>query len=265
MMTRRALMAVAAAGVAASAAAAQARADDPRAMAERLGMKLVGDEQIAMLLYPGFTALDLVGPYHFLGGLYGGKVHLVTNQPDLRPVRSDIGMAIQPTTTLADCPKDLTLLFAPGGTSGTLVAARDAATLAFVQDRAERARYITSVCTGSLILGAAGVLKGRRATSHWSVVHLLEQFGAMPERRRIVRDGKVITGAGVSAGLDFGSALVAELRGQPDAQASVLMAEYDPEPPIKGGSLESARPEIAALLQASLAPFVAEAARLRAL
>lgn len=264
MMTRRSLMAAAAAAAAAGAAAAQSPAS-PRAMAEQLGMRLVGDEQIAMLLYPGFTALDFVGPYHFLGGLYGGKVHLVTNQADLLPVPSDLGMAIQPTTTLADCPAELTLLFTPGGTTGTLAAARDPATLAFVQDRAARARYITSVCTGSLILGAAGLLKGRRATSHWSVVQLLEQFGATPERARVVRDGNVITGAGVSAGLDFGSALVAELRGQPDAEASVLMAEYDPEPPIKGGSLESARPEIAALLTASLQPFVAEAAKLRAL
>lgn len=264
MMSRRSVMAAGAAAAAAGPAAAQP-AGNPRAMAERLGMKLTGDEQIAMLLYPGFTALDFAGPYHFLGGLYGGKVHLVTNQSDLRPVPSDMGMAIQPTATLADCPADLTVLFAPGGTAGTLAAARDPATLAFVADRAARARYVTSVCTGSLILGAAGLLKGRRATSHWSVVHLLEQFGATPERRRIVRDGNVITGAGVSAGLDFGSALVAELRGRPDAEASVLMAEYDPEPPIKGGSLESARPEIAALLKASLQPFVAEAAKLRAL
>ncbi|MFC4172522.1 DJ-1/PfpI family protein [Microvirga sp. GCM10011540] len=215
------------------------------------------------MLYPGFTALDFVGPYHFLGSIPGATVHLVTNQPDLRPVRSDLGLAVQPTVTMADCPADLTVIFAPGGTKGTLAAARDAATGAFMRDRASRAKYVTSVCTGSLILGVAGALKGRRATSHWSVVPLLPQFGATPERSRIVRDGNVITGAGVSAGIDFGIALVAELRGRPVAELGVLISEYAPEPPITGGTLETARPEIARLLEADLHGFVEEAKGLR--
>lgn len=266
MMTRRSIMAAAAA-VAATAAAPAAASErrDPRAMANELGVRLLGDEQIAMLLYPGFTALDFVGPHHFLAGLFGGQVHLVTNQADLRPVTSDAGLAVQPTATLEDCPADLTVLFVPGGTSGTVAAARDQPTVEFVRNRGGRAKYVTSVCTGSLVLGAAGLLQGRRATSHWSVVPLLSQFGAAPERSRIVRDGNLITGAGVSAGLDFGSALVAELRGRPMAEAAVLMAEYDPEPPIAGGSLETARPEISELLFNSLAPFVGEAATLRVL
>jgi putative intracellular protease/amidase len=222
-----------------------------------------GREQIAMLLYPGFTALDFVGPHHFLAGLWGATVHLVTNQPDLRPIPSDLGLAVQPTVTLADCPTDLTVLFTPGGTSGTLAAARDGATIEFMRHAASRATYVTSVCTGSLILGVAGALHGRRATSHWSVVPLLSQFGATPERSRIVRDGNVITGAGVSAGIDFGISLVMELRGQMMAEAGVLMAEYAPEPPLSGGTLETARPEIAELLQAGLAEFVADASTLR--
>ena len=264
MMTRRSIMAAAAAVAATAEAPAAAASDrrDPRAMANDLGVRLLGDEQIGMLLYPGFTALDFVGPHHFLAGLFGGQVHLVTNQADLRPVTSDTGLAVQPTATLGDCPVDLTVLFVPGGTSGTVAAARDRPTVEFVRDRAARAKYITSVCTGSLVLGAAGLLQGRRATSHWSVVPLLSRFGAVPERARIVRDGALITGAGVSAGLDFGSALVAELRGQPMAEAAVLMAEYDPEPPIAGGSLQTARPEIADLLTSSLAPFVADASTL---
>ncbi len=224
--------------------------------------KQEGQEQIAMLLYPGFTALDFVGPYHFLAGMGGATVHLVTNQPDLRPVPSDIGMAIQPTLTMADCPTDLTVLFTPGGTSGTLAAARDGATIDFMRHCASRATYVTSVCTGSLILGVAGALRGKRATSHWAVVPLLSQFGATPERSRIVRDGNVITGAGVSAGIDFGISLVMELRGQMMAEAGVLMAEYAPEPPLNGGTLETARPEIRELLEAGLAEFVADASTL---
>jgi putative intracellular protease/amidase len=222
-----------------------------------------GQEQIAMLLYPGFTALDFVGPHHFLAGLWGATVHLVTNQPDLRPVQSDTGLAVQPTVTLADCPTDLTVLFTPGGTSGTLAAARDGATIEFMRHSASRATYVTSVCTGSLILGVAGALHGRCATSHWSVVPLLSQFGATPERSRVVRDGNVITGAGVSAGMDFGISLVMELRGQMMAEAGVLMAEYAPEPPLNGGTLETARPEIRDLLQAGLAEFVTDASTLR--
>jgi len=263
MMTRRSIIAAAAA-VAATASAPATASDrgDPRTMADDLGVRLLGDEQIGMLLYPGFTALDFVGPHHFLAGLFGSQVHLVTNQADLRPVTSDAGLAVQPTTTLEDCPAELTVLFVPGGTAGTIAAARDRPTVEFVRDRAARARYVTSVCTGSLVLGDAGVLQGRRATSHWSVVPLLSQFGAAPERARIVRDGNLITGAGVSAGLDFGSALVAELRGRPMAEAAVLMAEYDPEPPIAGGSLQTARREIADLLTSSLEPFVRDAATL---
>jgi cyclohexyl-isocyanide hydratase len=256
-MDRRTLL-TAALGAAAVAPAAQAQTPPPAA-ARR------GGDHVAMLLYPEFTALDLVGPYHFLGATPGITVHLVTNQPDLKPVKSDIGLAIQPTTTLADCPRDMTVLFTPGGTRGTLAAARDPATLAFFRERAESARYVTSVCTGSLILGAAGLLKGKRATSHWLAVPLLTQFGATPERSRYVRDGKVITGAGVSAGLDFGSAMVAELRGRQVAEAVVLMSEYDPEPPIPGGSIETARPEIRDMMTASFKAFVEDAKTLKAL
>src|SRR5690606_3634445 len=172
-----------------------------------------GVDQIGMLIYPGFTALDFVGPHHFLGNLPNAKVHVVTTQPDLAPLASDLGLMVQPTTTMADCPSDLTVLFMPGGTAGTIATASDKKVLSFVADRASRARYVTSVCTGSLILGAAGVLRGRRATSHWATVPVLERFGANPVRERVVRDGSVITGAGVSAGIDFGITLAEELRG----------------------------------------------------
>lgn len=265
MMTRRTLLAQVAVTATLAPALSQAAPCDPAATASEIpGLKMEGNEQIAILLYPGFTALDFVGPYHFLAGIPGATIHLVTNQPDLRPVPSDLGLAVQPTTTMAGCPADLTVIFTPGGTTGTLAAARDDATIAFMRDRASRAKYVTSVCTGSLILGVAGALKGRRATSHWSVVPLLSQLGATPERQRVVRDGNVITGAGVSAGIDFGVALVEELRGRPMAEAGVLMAEYAPEPPIAGGTLETARPEISGLLETRLQGFVDEVKTLRA-
>jgi cyclohexyl-isocyanide hydratase len=222
-----------------------------------------GADRIAMLLYPGLTALDLVGPYHFLAAMPGAQVDLVTIGADLSPVPSDLGLALQPTATLDTCPEDLALLFVPGGTMGTLAAARDPATIAFLRDRGSRARYITSVCTGSLVLGAAGLLRGRRATSHWVVRDLLTQFEAIPTQARVVRDGNVITGAGVSAGLDFGASLVAEMRGMLDAEAVLLVSEYDPDPPFPGGSPETARPEIVDLISQGLAPFVAQAKMLR--
>ncbi|WEJ35080.1 DJ-1/PfpI family protein [Devosia sp. SD17-2] len=224
-----------------------------------------GNDHIGMLIYPGFTALDFVGPHHFLGNLPGAQVHVVTTADDLSPVTSDLGLVVQPTTTMADCLADLTVLFMPGGTKGTIDTASDERVLEFVADRASRAKYVTSVCTGSLILGAAGVLQGKRATSHWVTVPVLGRFGAVPVRERVVRDGNVITGAGVSAGIDFGITLAEELRGRLFAEAGVLISEYAPEPPIIGGTLETARPEVAALLEQSLAPFVAEAQRLEML
>jgi putative intracellular protease/amidase len=223
----------------------------------------VGADRIAMLLYPGMTALDLVGPYHFLASMPGAHVDLVTIGSDLSPVPSDLGLALQPTATFDTCPDDLALLFVPGGTMGTLAAARDPATIAFLRDRGSRARYITSVCTGSLVLGAAGLLRGKRATSHWIVRDLLTQFEAIPTQGRVVRDGNVITGAGVSAGLDFGASLVAEMRGMLDAEAILLVSEYDPDPPFPGGSPETARAEIVSLIEQGLAPFVEQAKTLR--
>ncbi len=260
-MTRRDLLKFAAAATAAPALLQSP--DAVAAQASGQGPAAGPADDIAMLIYPGFTALDLVGPYHFLGGMPRARVHLVTNEADLRPVPSDIGLAVQPTTTLADCPSELAIIFTPGGTTGTLAAARDPRTIAFIRHHAERARYVTSVCTGSLILGAAGALRGKRATSHWSVVPLLSNFGTIPVRERVVRDGKLITGAGVSAGMDFGATLVAEMHGQRIAEAGILMAEYAPEPPFPTGCVEQAPPDLVAMLERGLSGFVSDAARLR--
>lgn len=186
----------------------------------------MGSEQIAMLIYPGMTVMDVVGPHCMFGLLMGAKIHIVAKSLD--PVTSDAGLPIVPSVTFDTCPPDLTVLFTPGGTDGTLAAASDADTLAFMADRGSRAKYVTSVCSGSLILGAAGLLRGYKATSHWSCRETLAAFGTIPTQARVVRDRNRITGAGVTAGLDFGLTLVAELRDQTYAECTQLMSEYDP-------------------------------------
>ncbi|WP_241074590.1 DJ-1/PfpI family protein [Achromobacter insuavis] len=202
----------------------------------------MGDEQIAMLVYPGMTVMDLVGPHCMFGSLMGARIHIVARTLD--PVVSDAGLTVVPDATFDSCPADLTVLFTPGGTDGTLAAAADDATLAFMADRGARARYITSVCSGSLILGAAGLLDGYKATSHWSCRDALAGFGAIPTEARVVRDRNRITGAGVTAGLDFGLAMIAELRDRTYAECSQLMSEYDPAPPFNAGSMRTAPPAV---------------------
>ena len=221
-----------------------------------------GNEQIAMLMYPGMTVLDLIGPQSMFGALMGAKVHLVAKTLD--PVTSDGGVTITPTATLESCPRDLTVLFTPGGTDGTLAAARDRETLAFMADRGARAKYVTSVCSGSLILGAAGLLKGYKATSHWSVRHVLSGFGAIPTEARVVRDRNRVTGAGVTAGLDFGLTMIAELRDRTYAECCQLMSEYDPDPPFHAGSLKTAPADVKTPMVEMLADFVKKSEALAA-
>jgi len=190
--------------------------------------------RIAMLLYPGMTALDVVGPQNLLAGLAPGNLHLVAATTG--PVSSDTGIDLVATTSYADCPADLDVLFVPGGDS-TPAQMQDAATLAFLRDRASRAQWVTSVCTGSLILGAAGLLDGYRATSHWCVRgSVLPLLGAIPVDERVVFDRNRVTAAGVSAGLDFALALAARLRGEDYARTAQLVAEYTPQPPFDAGS-----------------------------
>lgn len=193
-----------------------------------------GKEQIAFLIYPQFTALDMVGPHHMLASLMGSTTHIVAKTKD--PVVSDLKLAIMPTATFDDCPADLDIICVPGGSDGTLAAMEDEATIAFLKDRGQRAKYITSVCTGSLVLGAAGLLKGYKATSHWAARDVLRDLGAEPVDERVVVDRNRITGAGVTAGLDFGLTLVASLRDREYAEGLQLLAEYDPTPPFDAGT-----------------------------
>ncbi len=192
--------------------------------------------RIGFLLFPRLTQLDLTGPYEILARLPRAEVHLLWKT--LEPVRSEHGLAIVPTTTLADCPP-LDLVCVPGG-PGVNALLDDREVVAFLGRAAAEARYVTSVCTGSLLLGAAGLLRGRRATSHWLSRDLLRAFGAEPTPERVVVDGHMITGGGVTAGIDFGLRVVAEIAGQEVAEAIQLLVEYDPAPPFDAGSPERA-------------------------
>lgn len=216
--------------------------------------------RIAMLFYPGLTALDLVGPQTFLAGLAPGSLHLVGAEAG--PVTSDTGLTLVATHGFATCPADLDVLFVPGG-DGTPAQMGNAALLAFLRDRAARAGWIASVCTGSLILGAAGLLRGYRATSHWCVRDaVLPLLGARPVAERVVFDRDRVTAAGVSAGLDLGLALAARLRGDAYARTAQLVAEYAPAPPFSAGTPFEAGPATVRAAEAILAPLVtgAEAA-----
>ncbi|MEM9262506.1 MAG: DJ-1/PfpI family protein [Pseudomonadota bacterium] len=209
------------------------------------GLRMHGAEQVAMVVYPQMTMLDLVGPQFFFAMMMGATVHLVSKDPELTPIMGDTGFAIVPTISMADCPKDLDILFVGGGTTGTVNFVNDEESIAFMADRGSRAKNITSVCTGSMILGKAGLLEGKKATSHWAVRHLLSEFGAKPTNARVVTDGNVTTGAGVSAGLDFALALLGKLRGEPYARSIQLAAEYAPDPIYDGGTLETTDPKMA--------------------
>jgi cyclohexyl-isocyanide hydratase len=208
-------------------------------------------QQIAMLIYPQFTALDLIGPHTFLAALMNVDVHLVWK--DKQPVAIDRGgTALVPTTTFKECPQDLDLLFVPGGLDGTVAAMKDEAVLAFLADRGSRAKYVTSVCTGSLVLGCAGLLKGYRATCHWIARDVLPLLGAIPVEQRVVEDRNRITGAGVTSGIDFGLTVAARMRDRTYAEMLQLINEYDPQPPFHAGTPEQAGTGLTSHLRAAL-------------
>ncbi|WAC73453.1 DJ-1/PfpI family protein [Roseateles sp. SL47] len=255
---RRHFLRAAAAAMTASPWLGQAADSATTAPATNEGMQNLpahwtGKEQIGMLLYPGMTALDFVGPQHMFSSLMGAQVHHIAKT--MAPVTSDANLTLLPTTTLTRAPRDLDILFVPGGGDGTLAAMQDAAVLAFLADRGGRAKWVTSVCTGSLILGAAGLLKGYRATSHWATRGVLSDAGAIESEGRVVRDRNRITGAGVSAGLDLGLTLVGLLRDQSYAETVQLLAEYAPEPPYNAGSPHTASPAVRAMTEAMFPQF----------
>ena len=219
----------------------------------------IGSEKIAILVYPEFTALDALGPHYFLAGMMGAQVRFVAKTMDLLPCEGAAtgGFCIKPHYTFNTCPAALDLLLVPGGLTGTLAAIKDMATVDFIADRGGQAKMAGSVCTGSLLLGAAGLLKGRKATSHWQLVELLKEVGATPVAERVVFDGRDrVTAAGVSAGLDLGLELVRHYRGDFYAKGMQLLGEYDPHPAFPaGGNPHTADKNVVEMLNLMHAPI----------
>jgi cyclohexyl-isocyanide hydratase len=200
---------------------------------------------VGFLLFPHLTQLDLTGPLQVLARLPQSTTHIVAKSA--APAPSDCGLGFVPTCTFETCPP-LDLICVPGGTTGVVGAIGDRETLAFVRQQASNAKYVTSVCTGALILGAAGLLKGRRATTHWAFTGLLPLFGATYEKARVVRDGNLITAGGVTSGIDFGLRVVAEIAGEAAARTIQLAIEYDPAPPFDSGHPDRAPAAVTATL-----------------
>jgi cyclohexyl-isocyanide hydratase len=213
---------------------------------------------VGMMLFPSITQLDLTGPYEVFGGMPNTQVHLVSNR--LEPVESEYGLKIIPTTTLEACPP-VDILFVPGG-RGIHAVIQSEAHLSFLVRQAEKAKYVTSVCTGALVLGAAGLLQGYRATTHWLSLDLLPIVGATPVAERIVMDRNRITGGGVTAGIDFGLYVAAQLFGKEVAEATQLMMEYDPAPPFHSGSPKTAAPDLTQRIRESRREIQSERRRL---
>lgn len=202
---------------------------------------------IVVLLFPGCTQLDLTGPAQVFARLPGAQVHLAWR--DTEPVATDCGWSIVPTTTLAEAPA-ADVLFVPGG-NGTFELLEDEEVLAFLQHHGAGASWVTSVCTGSFLLAAAGLLDGYRATTHWASLPLLAELGVVPVAERVVVDGNRMTGAGVTSGIDFAFVLAARLFGEDIARWLQLMLEYDPQPPFDAGSAAAADPaEVARIREA---------------
>jgi cyclohexyl-isocyanide hydratase len=212
--------------------------------------------QIGLVIFPKVTQLDLTGPVQVFSSVPGAKLHLIWKR--IEPVTSDSVLTLTPTTTFADCPQ-LDVICVPGG-GGTDDMINDADMLDFLRTQAAGAKYITSVCTGSLVLGAAGLLRGYRAATHWTAMDFLEAFGATPTRTRVCIDRNRVTGGGVTAGIDFALTLVSILVDRKTAEAIQLRLEYNPAPPFNSGSPDTAPPEILALMKEKIAPAQARRA-----
>jgi cyclohexyl-isocyanide hydratase len=206
--------------------------------------------QIGLLVFPKVTQLDLTGPLQVFSSVPGAQLHLIWKR--IEPVTSDSVMVLTPTTTFADCPQ-LDVICVPGG-AGSDDLLNDEEVLAFLRRQAEGAKFVTSVCTGSLVLGAAGLLRGYRAATHWTAMDALPAFGATPTKTRVCIDRNRITGGGVTAGIDFALTLVSMLVDRPTAEAIQLRLEYNPAPPFTSGSPDTAPPEIVARLKERIAP-----------
>jgi cyclohexyl-isocyanide hydratase len=205
--------------------------------------------QIGLLVFPKVTQLDLTGPLQVFSSVPGAKVHLIWKR--IEPVPSDSVLTLTPTVTFADCPQ-LDVICVPGG-AGSDDMVNDEEMLDFLRRQAKAAKYVTSVCTGSLVLGAAGLLMGYRAATHWTAMEFLEAFGAVPTKTRVCVDRNRVTGGGVTAGIDFALTLVSLLVDRQTAETIQLRLEYNPAPPFNAGSPDAAPLEILALMKERIA------------
>lgn len=236
-------------------APAAASPPEPQSAADPANRPQQARAEILMLVYPKFTILDLIGPHHVFS-LLGPEFKTRLVWKDTKEIVSDTGVPIRPTLAFEDCTDEPVVLFVPGGTDGTLAAMEDKQVREFVASRGAKAKFVTSVCTGALVLGAAGLLKGYKATTHWLALDALKHFGAEPVAERVVTDRNRVTGAGVTAGIDFGLTLAAKLKDEKYAKAIQLMSEYDPQPPYpKDGTPKTADADNVKMLRAMTAPF----------
>ena len=221
--------------------------------AEREGtpMSTTTPFHIGMLIFDGMTNLDFAGPLDVLARMPGAAVHVLARSRE--PVTTDIGIPVLPTLAFDEAPP-LDMLFVGGG-AGSTALMEDAAVLNFLRERALSAKWITSVCTGALVLGAAGLLRGYKAATHWSAMEVLPLLGAEPVHERVVVDRNRITGGGVTAGIDFGLRVAALLHGDAVAQAIQLGMEYDPQPPFDCGSPQVADAALVARVRQRMAPI----------
>jgi cyclohexyl-isocyanide hydratase len=209
--------------------------------------------EIGMLIFPNMDQIDFTGPFEVLARIRDAHVNVIGTQRE--PVRDCMGLTITPEMTLADAP-ELDVLHVPGG-PGQEALMNDEPVLAFIRKHVNAGKPLFSVCTGALLCGAAGVLDGRRATTHWASFDLLPYFGAIPVRERVVIDGRIVTAAGVTAGIDGALRLAALLRGETAAQRIQLDIQYAPDPPFDAGDPATAPAEVLAAAAARNAPLIA--------
>jgi cyclohexyl-isocyanide hydratase len=256
---RRFLQAMAIAGLAPSPAMAQnPETAHTKPMHGVLGAAGAGPgrPKIAMLVHPGMVMQDFVGPLTIFN-LVHAEIHLVWKRRE--PVMTEVGLPVMPSTPFADCPTTLDVLFVPGGLDGSIMMMDDAEVLEFLADRGKTARYVTSDCTGALVLGAAGLLRGYKATGHWYIRDLLSLLGATPINERVVHDRNRITGGGVTAGIDFGLTLASLLRSRDDAEWIQLVIEYAPAPPFNAGLPQTAPKAVYERLMGARSPAISAA------
>jgi cyclohexyl-isocyanide hydratase len=207
--------------------------------------------RVGFLIFPNAQQMDFTGAYEVFVMSKDVTVDLVWK--DTKQIPTATGIPFTATQSFSSCPQ-LDVICIPGG-PGTDAVMEDAETLEFIRSQAKGCRYVTSVCSGAMVLAAAGLLKGKRATTHWNCLHFLPRFGAIPVSERVVTDGNVITAAGVSAGIDFAFGLLAEIAGREEAEMIQLMLEYAPEPPFHSGSVEQASPSLYAKTRERMSPL----------